>query len=142
MSIITKPLGADYRRPVRPSNQTTCLNTRYYFHSLYQVKGGYARFHQQSDKDLEYAVASATAIVFYDDPLNLAIPYIFLLLSLPGPPDGALKSMLSLTLILFVYFYPVVRGLILHWYSNIFASLLVKDNRNMFVRHGRLRHAE
>ena len=44
--------------------------------------------------------------------------------------------MLSLTLILFVYLYPVVRGLIIHWSRSIFASILVKYNRNVFVRHG------
>ena len=43
--------------------------------------------------------------------------------------------MLSLTLILFLYFYPVVRDLILHWSRSIFASILEKDNRNVFVRH-------
>ena len=76
------------------SNQITCLNVRYYCHSLYQAKGDYARLHQKSDKDIEDTVAAATAKVFYDYPLNLAIPYTLLLERLPDPPDGALKSMI------------------------------------------------
>ena len=55
---------------------------------------------------------------------------------LPESHDDALKSMLSLTLILFVYLYPVVRYMIPHWYRSTFASILAKYNRNMFVRHG------
>ena len=50
--------------------------------------------------------------------------------------------MLSLTLILFEYLYTLVRGLILHWYISIFASLLAKDNRNLFVRYGRRRRTK
>ena len=73
-TIVTKPLSVDYRRPVRHSNQITFFNVRYFFHSLYQVKGAYARLHQKIDKDLEDAVAAATSKVLYDDPLNLAIP--------------------------------------------------------------------
>ena len=114
---------------------------RYYCHSLYQAEGDYARLQQQSDKDTEDAFASATAIVFYDDSLNLAILYTLLLERLSDPPDGALKYMLSLALILFVYLYPVLRGLILHCSRSIFASILSKDNRNAFVRHG-IRHCE
>ena len=70
---------------------------------------------KKSDKDIEDTVAAATAKVFYDYPLNLAITYNLLLERLPDPPDGALKYMLLLNLILFVYIYPVVRGLILKW---------------------------
>ena len=29
-TILTNPLGADYMRPVRQSNETTCFNVRYY----------------------------------------------------------------------------------------------------------------
>ena len=74
--------------------------------------------------------------MLYNNPLILDIPYTFLLERLSDPPDDALKSMLSITLILFVYLYPVVRGLILHWYISIFASFVAKDNRNVLVRHG------
>ena len=66
----------------------------------------------------------------------MAIPYTFLLKRLPETPDVALKSMLSLTIIIFVYLYPVVRGLIIHWYRSTFASILAKNKRNVFVRHG------
>ena len=102
-------------RPVNQSNQITCLNVRYYCHSLYQAEGDYARLQQQSDKDTEDAFASATAIVFYDDSLNLAILYTLLLEHLPEPPDGELIYMLAITIILLVYLYPVVRGLIIQW---------------------------
>ena len=43
--------------------------------------------------------------------------------------------MLSLNLMIFLYLYPVVRGLILHWSRSMFASILAKDNSNVFVRH-------
>ena len=112
-----------------------CLNVSYYCHPLYQAMVGYAHIHQQSDKYLENSVDSATDKVFYDS-LYVAIPYTLLLERLPDPPDGALKSMLSLIFIIFVYFYPVVRGLILHWSRSIFDSFLAKDNKNVFVRHG------
>ena len=65
----------------------------------------------------------------------MAVPYNFLLERLPEPPDGTLKYMLSLIFIIFVYLYPVVRGLILHWSRSIFTSFLAKDNMNVFVRH-------
>ena len=72
--IATKPLGADYRRPVKKSNKITCLNVRYYFYSLYQSKGAYGKIRQQSDKDQEYEVAAANEKLFYDHSLNLSIP--------------------------------------------------------------------
>ena len=50
--------------------------------------------------------------------------------------------MLSITLILLIYLYPVVRGFILNWSRSIFTSFLAKDNRNVFVRHGIRRHAK
>ena len=141
-SKVTNPLGADYRRPVRQSNQITWLNVRYYCHPFYQVKGAYTHLHQQSYTDLEYAVAAATAKVFYYDTLNLAIPCTFLLELLPDPTDGALKSMLLLTLILFIYLYLIVRGLIIHLSKSIFASILSKENSNVFVRQGIHRRAK
>ena len=72
----------------------------------------------------------------------MSSPYIFFLECLTEPPDGALKSMLSLTLIIFVYLYPVVRVFIIHWSRPIFASILAKENRNVFLRHGRRLHAK
>ena len=124
------------------SNQITYLNVRYYCHSLCQAKRAYDHLHQQMDNNIEDSVAAANDIVIYDDPLNLEIPYIFLLESLPEPPDGALKLMILLTLIIFEYFYPVVSGLVLHWPRPIFDSFLAKDNRNVFVRHIRRSHAK
>ena len=97
---------------------------------------------QKSDKDLYDAVAAATVKVIYDDPLNFAIPYTFLLERLPDPPDGSIKSMISITLIIFIYLYPLVRGFILPWSRFIFASTLAKDNRNVLVQHGIRLHAK
>ena len=92
--------------------------------------------HETKDKDIKDAVTAAADKLFYDDTSNLAITYTFLLKSLPEPPDGALQYILALTLILFLYLYPVVRCLIIHWSRSIFASSLAKYNRNVFVRHG------
>ena len=72
----------------------------------------------------------------------MEIPQFFLLEQLPESPDGALKSMISLTIILFFYLYPVVRVFIMHWSMPIFASLLAKYNRNVFVRHHRRRRSK
>ena len=44
-----------------------------------------------------------------------------------------------MTLIPSIYLYPVVRGLILLWSTSILDSFLAKDNRNVFVRHGKHR---
>ena len=131
--IITKPLGADYRRPARLSNQIICLSASYYCHSLYQSRRNYTHLHQQNDNYTVDSVSAATAIVFYDDPFNLTIQCIFLLGYLPEPPEGAIKSILSLALIRFVYLYPLVRSLILNWSRPIFVSFLAKDNWNVFV---------
>ena len=58
---------------------------------------------------------------------------------MPEPPDGALNSMLSINIILFVYLYPVVRLSIIHLTRPIFDSLLAKNNRNAFVQYDRRR---
>ena len=76
------------------------------------------------------AVAAATVTVFYDDPIHLEIPYIYFMERLPEPPDGLLKSMLSFTLILFAYLYPILRGLI---------SFCMKRILKIFVNHDRRR---
>ena len=78
-SKVTNPLGTDYRRPVMQTNKITCFNVRYYCHSFYQAQGAYAQLHQKSDKDLEDEVSAATAKLLYYHPLNLDIPYTFLL---------------------------------------------------------------
>ena len=68
---------------------------------------------------MDKAVASATATVFYDDPLHLEIPYTLLLERLLEPPDGLIKSMLYFALILFVYLYPILIVLISLWFCHI-----------------------
>ena len=85
---------------------------KFYCFSFYKTQGYYARLDQQSEKDLYKAVAASTVAVFYDDLLHLTIPYAFFLEHFPEPPDGFLKSVLSFTLILFVYLYSILRVLI------------------------------
>ena len=80
--------------------------------SSYQVQGAYAHLNQRHEKDLDEAVAAATTLVFYNDPLRLAVPCVYLLEILPEPPDGLLKSIFSLPIILIVYLYLILRGLI------------------------------
>ena len=77
--------------------------------SSYQVQGAYAHLNQRHEKDLDEAVSAATTLVYYNDPLRLAVPYVYLLEMLPESPDGLIKSILSLTLILIVYLYPILR---------------------------------
>ena len=57
---------------------------------------------------------------------------------LPEPPDGMLKSALALTLILFVYMYPILRGIIRLW-ARLLHVYIWKKRDNIFVRHGRRR---
>ena len=116
-----------------------CLRDRYYCHSFYQVQGAYTHLHQSSEKDLDEAIQTATAIIYYDDPLSLAIPYEYLLKWLPEPPDGITKSLLSLTIIISIYSMIVIKGLICLWYQLISARLFKIDTRNIFVSHGRRR---
>ena len=83
--------------------------------SSYQVQGAYVHLNQRHIKDLDEEVAAATTLVLYNDPLRLAVTYIYLSEMLPEPPDVLLKSIFSITLILIVYLYPILRGLILLW---------------------------
>ena len=75
---------------------------------------------------MDEAVSAATVAVFYDDPLRLATPYTFSLKLLPEPPDGFIKSVLSFAHILFVYFYPILKGLISLWLRRIEAYTFSK----------------
>ena len=52
-SIVTNPLGADYRRPVMQPNQIKYLNVSYHCNSFYQAKVAYDHLHLQINKDLE-----------------------------------------------------------------------------------------
>ena len=85
------------------------------------------------------AVAAASAAVFYDDPLHLSIPYTFFLERLPEPPDGFLKSVLYSTLILFLFLYPILWGLISLWLRHIgaynFSKIFVNQDRYRRKRH-------
>lgn len=118
-------------------HRIVCLRDRYYCHSFYQVQGAFAHLNQSPEKDLDEAVHAATAFVFYDDPLRLAVPYEYLFKRLPEPPDGMLKSILSLGLIFLIYFLIVFKGLIRLWYQLLTAYLFKIDSRNIFVRYGR-----
>ena len=81
-------------------------------YSNYQVQGEYAHLNQKIFQDLDEALAAACAIRYYNDPLHLAVPYLFFMDLLPEPPDRFVKSFLSLVLILFVYCYPIFIALI------------------------------
>ena len=98
--IITEPVPDFGTKTKNIQNRIVCLKERYYCHSYYQVKGAYAHLNQSSEKDLDEAVHAATAIIYYDDPLRMTIPYEFLLKRLPEPPDGLTKGLLSLSLII------------------------------------------
>ena len=117
--IITDPLPKIKAKAKRPSVKMVCLNENRCCFSFYQTRGAYAHLNQRIEKYLDEAVANTTVAVFHDDPLRLAIPYVYILERLPEPPDGYLKSMLALTLILFVHLYPTLRGLILLWTGSI-----------------------
>ena len=66
-------------------NRITCLNEKYNCYSFYQTRGEYTHLHQADDKEREDAIEKATAVVYYDDPLHLAVPYTFYLGCLPEP---------------------------------------------------------
>ena len=97
--IITSPVPPDGRKASKQSNRIPCLNATFSCFSSYQVQGAYSHLNQKHEKDLDKAVAAATTLVYYNDPLRLAVPYVHLLEMLPEPPNGLLKSILSLTLI-------------------------------------------
>ena len=58
-------------------NLIVCLNQNFCCFPFYQTQVAYAHLDQLLEKDLDEAVDAATAAVFYDDPLQLAIPYKF-----------------------------------------------------------------
>ena len=110
-NIICDPVPDSGTKTKNISTRMVCLRDRYSCHSFYQVQGVYAHLHQSSEKDLDEAIQTATAIIYYDDPLRLAIPYEYLLEWLPEPPDGITKSLLSLTIIISIYSMIVIKGL-------------------------------
>ena len=90
--IITSLVPPDSRKPGEQSNRIPFLNAMFSCFSSYPVKGAYSHLNQRHEKDTDEAVAAATTLVFYNDPLCLAVPYVYLLKMLPEPPDGLLKS--------------------------------------------------
>ena len=99
------------------------MNATYSCFSSYPVQGGYAHLNQRHETYLNEAVAAATTLVYYNDPLRLAVPYLYLLEILPEPHDGLLKSILSLALILILYLYPILRGLTRLWRRSLKAYM-------------------
>ena len=81
-------------------NKIVCLNKNMHCYSHYQVQGAYAHLNQIICQDLDEALAAACTIKYYDDPLHLAVPYLFFMDLIPEPPDEFVKSLLSLALIL------------------------------------------
>ena len=118
-----------------PSNHIVFLNKNLYCHSFYQVRGAYAYLKKIQEKDINKAVAAATQLVYYDSPLHLAIPYVLFLKLLPDPPNVMLKSVLSFTLIIFVYSHPIIRGIISLCMRLLGAYIFSK--KKIFVQHGR-----
>ena len=81
------------------------------------------------------AVENAHSIVYYDDPLRLAIPHEFLVKWLPEPPYGMLKTIFLIGPILFVYMYTITLGLIYLWMRLVTAYFIKVDKIIFFVWH-------
>ena len=90
--IIKNPVPPTRTKADISSGRIVFLCYRYYCHSFYQVQGAYAHLNQKREKDLDKAVRPATRIVYYDEPLHLAITYEFLVKIFPEPLDGMLKK--------------------------------------------------
>ena len=78
-------------------------------------------------------------LVFDDDPFHLAAIYEFFSKKLPEPPDGPLKRMFALSLILFVYLFPVARGLLYLWVNKLTDYTVRKNDKNIFISSFRRR---
>ena len=89
--IITCPVPPDGSKAIKQSNMIPYLNATFSCFSSYQVQGVYAHLNQRHEKYLDKAVAAATTLVFYNDPLRLAVTYVYLLEMLPEPPEGLIK---------------------------------------------------
>ena len=75
-------------------NKIVCLNKNMNCYSHYQVQGAYAQLNQTVCQDLDEVLAAACTIKYYNDPLHLAVTYLFFMNLLPEPPDGFVKSFL------------------------------------------------
>jgi hypothetical protein len=127
------------RASSRINNKIVCLNQNMCCYSHYQVQGAHAHLNQKINKDLDETVSAATAIKYYDDPLHLEIPYQFFMEMLPEPPDGLTKSILSLTLIIFVYLYPVFKALTKYYLKLIGSYTILSEDKNVFIQCGQHR---
>ena len=68
-NIITNPVPPDGKKVGGPVKMV-CLNENLYCHSFYQVRGAFAHLNQTGEPDLDEAIAEATQLVYYDDPLH------------------------------------------------------------------------
>ena len=125
------PGPPDNRKASKKSNRIPCLNATFSCFSPFQVQGAYAHLNRRHEKYLDKAVAAATTLVYYNDPLRLAVPYVYILEILTEPPDGLLKSILSLTLIIIVYLYPILRGLTRLWIRSLIAYMSQRKFSNI-----------
>ena len=90
-------------------------------------------------KYLDEAVEASTRIFYYDYPIRLYIPYQFLVNFFLKSPDGMIKKILSIGIMLFVYMYIMICGLICLW-MRLFAAYFIKIYKiYVFVRHGHRR---
>ena len=89
--IITFSVPPYSRKASKKSNRIPCLNATFSCFSPYQVQGAYAHLNQRHEKYIDEAVAAATTLVYYNDPLRLAVPYVYILEMPTEPPDGLLK---------------------------------------------------
>ena len=95
--IITNPVTPEGSPKVRkPSSIIVCLNLNLCWYSFYQVQGAYTHLNKWCEKDLDKSVSAATTLEFYDETFHLEIPCMFLLKRTPKPPEGLIRSVLSL----------------------------------------------
>ena len=85
----------------------------------------HGHLNQKLETDLDVSDEAATRIVCYNDPLHLGIPYDCLEKIVSDPQDGMIKTIFSIGFILFVYMYPIIRGLI-YLCMRLVAAYLIK----------------
>ena len=79
------------RHHIRP------LRASLYVHSNYQVQGAYAHLGQQSISDLIEAISfAAKSSQFSDDPLRLQVPYDYIEVRIPKPPDRITSDLIGI----------------------------------------------
>lgn len=130
--IITQPTPEYGPKP--GGNGIVCLNSNYYCHSFYQTQGAYAHLNQPGDTELNDAISASQAVLFYDDPLLLSVPYDFLMKRLPEPPDGIIKTSLCLGAIIIAFMYPILRGFGPFWFRLILSPFRNYARRRSYRR--------